>query len=68
MLVLLRLLWGINWTVMKISLQDIPPLSMRTISSAFAALTLLGSPSFAIASGNDCAPTLSAPLYGKGPW
>jgi drug/metabolite transporter (DMT)-like permease len=40
MLVLLCLLWGINWTVMKIALQDIPPLSMRTISSAFGALTL----------------------------
>ena len=42
MLVLLCLLWGINWPVMKIALQEIPPLSMRTISSAFAALTLLG--------------------------
>ena len=40
MLVLLCLLWGINWTVMKIALQDIPPLSMRTVSSAFGALTL----------------------------
>jgi hypothetical protein len=28
--------------VMKIALQEIPPLSMRTISSAFGALTLLG--------------------------
>jgi drug/metabolite transporter (DMT)-like permease len=42
MLVLLCLLWGINWPVMKIALQEIPPLSMRTISSAFGALTLLG--------------------------
>ena len=42
MLVLLCLLWGINWPVMKIALQEIPPLSMRTISSAFAAFTLLG--------------------------
>src|SRR5262245_34262668 len=42
LLVLLCLLWGINWTVMKIALQEIPPLSMRTISSAFGALTLLG--------------------------
>jgi drug/metabolite transporter (DMT)-like permease len=42
MLVLLCLLWGTNWTVMKIALQEIPPLSMRTISSAFGALTLLG--------------------------
>ena len=41
MLVLLCLLWGINWPVMKIALQEIPPLSMRTISSAFGALTLL---------------------------
>ena len=46
MLVLLCLLWGINWTVMKIALQDIPPLSMRTISSAFGAgcLRLRGKP------------------------
>jgi drug/metabolite transporter (DMT)-like permease len=42
MLVVLCLLWGINWPVMKIALQEIPPLSMRTISSAFGALTLLG--------------------------
>jgi drug/metabolite transporter (DMT)-like permease len=42
MLVLLCLLWGINWPVMKIALQEIPPLSMRTVRSAFAALTLLG--------------------------
>ena len=42
MLVLLCLLWGVNWPVMKIALQEIPPLSMRTISSAFGALTLLG--------------------------
>jgi drug/metabolite transporter (DMT)-like permease len=41
MLVVLCLLWGINWPVMKIALQEIPPLSMRTISSAFGALTLL---------------------------
>jgi drug/metabolite transporter (DMT)-like permease len=42
MLVVLCLLWGINWPVMKIALQEIPPLNMRTISSAFGALTLLG--------------------------
>jgi uncharacterized membrane protein len=42
MLVLLCLLWGVNWPVMKIALQEIPPLSKRTISSAFGALTLLG--------------------------
>jgi len=41
MLVLLCLLWGITWPVMKIALEDIPPLSMRTISTLFGALTLL---------------------------
>jgi drug/metabolite transporter (DMT)-like permease len=41
MLVLLCLLWGVTWPVMKIALNEIPPLSMRTLSAGFAALTLL---------------------------
>ncbi len=40
MLVLLCLLWGVTWPVMKIALNEIPPLSMRTLSAGFAALTL----------------------------
>jgi drug/metabolite transporter (DMT)-like permease len=40
MLVLLCLLWGISWPVMKIALEAIPPLSMRTLSAAFGAVTL----------------------------
>jgi len=40
MLLVLCLIWGISWPVMKIALEDIPPLSMRTMSAAFGALTL----------------------------
>lgn len=40
MLVLLCLTWGITWPLMKIALNDIPPLSMRTITSAFGAAIL----------------------------
>jgi drug/metabolite transporter (DMT)-like permease len=41
LLVLLCLLWGITWPVMKIALEAIPPLSMRTLSAAFGSVTLL---------------------------
>ncbi len=41
MLVILCLIWGISWPVMKIALEDIPPLSMRTMSAGFGAVTLL---------------------------
>ena len=41
MLVALCLLWGLTWPVMKIALEDIPPLSMRTMTAGFGALTLL---------------------------
>jgi drug/metabolite transporter (DMT)-like permease len=41
LLVALCLLWGTTWPVMKIALEDIPPLSMRTMTAAFGALTLL---------------------------
>ena len=41
LLVILCLIWGISWPVMKIALEDIPPLSMRTMSAGFGAVTLL---------------------------
>lgn len=41
MLALLCLLWGVTWPVMKIALNGIPPLSMRTLSAGLGALTLL---------------------------
>jgi drug/metabolite transporter (DMT)-like permease len=41
LLVALCLLWGTTWPLMKIALQDIPPLSMRTMTAALGALSLL---------------------------
>jgi drug/metabolite transporter (DMT)-like permease len=41
MLVALCLLWGTTWPSMKIALADIPPLSMRTMTTAFGALMVL---------------------------
>ncbi len=41
LLVILCLIWGVTWPAMKIALTGIPPLSMRTLSSALGALTLL---------------------------
>jgi drug/metabolite transporter (DMT)-like permease len=41
LLVALCLLWGTTWPVMKVALQDIPPLSMRTMTTASGALALL---------------------------
>jgi len=32
LLVLLTLCWGINWPIMKLGIQDFPPLTFRTIS------------------------------------
>jgi len=32
LLILLTLCWGINWPIMKIGVQDFPPLTFRTIS------------------------------------
>ncbi|RJF99958.1 DMT family transporter [Noviherbaspirillum saxi] len=32
LLILLTLFWGINWPIMKIGVQDFPPLSFRTLS------------------------------------
>ena len=40
MLVFLCLIWGFGWPFMKIALNEIPPLSMRTSSAALGALTL----------------------------
>jgi drug/metabolite transporter (DMT)-like permease len=40
MLVLLCLIWGITWPVMKIALEEIPPFSMRTLAAGIGALTL----------------------------
>jgi len=40
MLVLLCVIWGTSWPIMKIALDGIPPVSMRVLSTAFAALTL----------------------------
>jgi drug/metabolite transporter (DMT)-like permease len=40
MLVVLCFLWGISWPLMKIALNEIPPFSMRTATSALGALVL----------------------------
>jgi len=40
MLVLLCFIWGFTWPIMKIALDEIPPLSMRTSTAAVSALTL----------------------------
>jgi drug/metabolite transporter (DMT)-like permease len=39
MLVALGLIWGITWPVMKIALNEIPPLTMRAAAAAFGAVT-----------------------------
>jgi drug/metabolite transporter (DMT)-like permease len=40
LLVTVSLAWGLSWPAMKIALEDIPPFSMRTGTSALATLTL----------------------------
>jgi drug/metabolite transporter (DMT)-like permease len=40
MLVVLCLIWGITWPIMRIALYEIPPLSMRTMTAALGSLTL----------------------------
>jgi len=40
MLVFLCLLWGVSWPLMKIALLEIPPFSMRSVTTAIGALTL----------------------------
>ncbi len=41
MLVALGLIWGITWPVMKIALNEIPPLTMRASSAVLGAVTYL---------------------------
>jgi drug/metabolite transporter (DMT)-like permease len=41
MLAALCLIWGTTWPLMKIALNEIPPLSMRTATAGVGALTLL---------------------------
>jgi drug/metabolite transporter (DMT)-like permease len=41
MLVVLILVWGASWPLMKIALLEIPPFSMRTASSFLGAVTLI---------------------------
>jgi len=40
MLVVLCLIWGITWPIMRIALYEVPPLSMRTVTAALGAMTL----------------------------
>jgi len=40
MLVTLCLIWGMTWPMMKISLTEIPPLSMRTMTAAIGGVAL----------------------------
>ena len=40
MLVVLSMIWGVTWPFMKIALDEIPPLSMRSGAAALGALTL----------------------------
>jgi drug/metabolite transporter (DMT)-like permease len=40
MLILLCCVWGSTWPIMKIALDEIPPFSMRTASTALGAMTL----------------------------
>jgi len=41
MLVMLSFCWGLTWPAMRISLSEIPPFSMRTVSLGLGALSLL---------------------------
>jgi drug/metabolite transporter (DMT)-like permease len=41
MLVALCLIWGLTWPMMKIALNEIPPLSMRTATAFIGTLSLL---------------------------
>jgi drug/metabolite transporter (DMT)-like permease len=40
MLVILCVIWGVTWPIMRIALYEIPPLSMRTVTAALGAMTL----------------------------
>ena len=39
MLVVLGLIWGVTWPVMKIALNEIPPLTMRGTAAVLGAVT-----------------------------
>jgi drug/metabolite transporter (DMT)-like permease len=41
MLALLCLIWGVTWPLMKIALNEIPPLSMRSTAAGIGSVTLL---------------------------
>lgn len=41
MLVVLSVIWGVSWPLMKVALDEIPPFSMRAATAGLAALTLL---------------------------
>ena len=49
MLVTLCLIWGMTWPMMKISLNEIPPLSMRTMTAAIGGVSLFSSVSLSAA-------------------
>lgn len=40
MLVTLCLIWGTTWPLMKVALEEIPPLTMRAVAATLGALTL----------------------------
>jgi drug/metabolite transporter (DMT)-like permease len=50
MLVLLSLGWGVTWPIMRLALEEIPPVSMRTGAAFFGAAVLFA---FARLSGRD---------------
>jgi drug/metabolite transporter (DMT)-like permease len=50
MLILNCIIWGVTWPLMKIALEEIPPLTMRTLSAALGALTLF---LFCLAQGSN---------------
>lgn len=41
MLVVLCLIWGVTWPLMRIALNEVPPFGMRVVSAGLGALTLL---------------------------
>ena len=41
MLIVLSLIWGVSWPVMKVALDEIPPFSMRVATAGLGALTLV---------------------------
>jgi drug/metabolite transporter (DMT)-like permease len=41
MVVLLGLLWGLNWPAVKFMLSEIPPLTLRALGFSFAAIALI---------------------------